>query len=241
MSVSKKEPVPDSVSLEQLSVKNRQAWDELYRETDRPVWGNDPVEVIAECIEKIPGSFGQSSRILDAATGEGRNLSLLLNLSGRMYCCDASFSALAKIPQGVRSQTDAACCDLLRAPFQSDSFDFILAWDIMETLPDPFSFLKELRRILKPGGTLLCNVTGKEELKEGNDVCMIDDDSCWYRGRYYLHYMDSENAAEMFESAGFDICEHTCCRWRESAHVNYREETHTHTSTVFLVSAGLKG
>ena len=45
-------------------------------------------------------------------------------------------------------------CDLLQANIPSNSFDVITMWDVIEHLKNPEETLKEIERILKPGGYL---------------------------------------------------------------------------------------
>ena len=51
--------------------------------------------------------------------------------------------------------SDAVLAEALRIPFADGSFEFVNATDIIEHLPDPFRFLLEVRRVLKPSGGLL--------------------------------------------------------------------------------------
>ena len=43
---------------------------------------------------------------------------------------------------------------LLEANFESDFFDAVSMFDVIEHLPDPKSYIKEIFRILRPGGIL---------------------------------------------------------------------------------------
>jgi SAM-dependent methyltransferase len=57
-----------------------------------------------------------------------------------------------------RLQHVDAYCDLnLSLPFRSDTFDAVLSSDVVEHLTDSALAVREIRRILKPGGVLLLN------------------------------------------------------------------------------------
>jgi SAM-dependent methyltransferase len=44
------------------------------------------------------------------------------------------------------------------AHYPSDYFDAVSLWDVLEHIPDPLGYLQEIKRILKPGGTLALRV-----------------------------------------------------------------------------------
>lgn len=46
----------------------------------------------------------------------------------------------------------------LQLPFQDSVFDSVVCTEVLEHVPDPLLALKEMRRVLKPGGTLLLTV-----------------------------------------------------------------------------------
>jgi SAM-dependent methyltransferase len=56
--------------------------------------------------------------------------------------------------------TDFPSTDVISAnqnlPFQDNVFDAVLSLHVLEHVNDPFQSAKELARVLKPGGTLLC-------------------------------------------------------------------------------------
>lgn len=47
-------------------------------------------------------------------------------------------------------------CDLASIPVNGERFDAVLFNQVMEHLPDPLAVLVELKRVLKPGGTMIC-------------------------------------------------------------------------------------
>ena len=48
--------------------------------------------------------------------------------------------------------------DILEAPFEDESFDCIIAIEVMEHLEDPFTFKKEVKRILQKDGLIVLTV-----------------------------------------------------------------------------------
>lgn len=46
----------------------------------------------------------------------------------------------------------------LELPFQDASLDFVLTQEVLEHVPDPFFAIREITRVLKPGGTCYCQL-----------------------------------------------------------------------------------
>lgn len=60
----------------------------------------------------------------------------------------------------------AICGDVTCLPLASESFDAVLALEILEHLPEPLQALLELRRVLKPGGRLVITTPNGEFIHE---------------------------------------------------------------------------
>ena len=56
--------------------------------------------------------------------------------------------------------------DAMKIPFKSDSFDVVLATELMEHLPSPHTFLMEVKRVLREGGALILSVPFMEPIHE---------------------------------------------------------------------------
>ncbi len=108
-------------------------------------------------------------RILDVGAGTGANLSVLGKLRVRQVVgCDLSMDALrysASAKGTVLARTDAC-----RLPFRDDTFDVLIATDVIEHLDDDAAALHEFVRVLRPGGHLVLTVPAFPALWGPQDV-----------------------------------------------------------------------
>lgn len=91
-------------------------------------------------------------RVVDVGSGVGDALPLLRRRfpDARLVGVDRSRGMLGQVPHDV----PLACMDASRVALASDSFDFALLAFVLFHLPDPDAGLREIRRILRPGGTV---------------------------------------------------------------------------------------
>ncbi|MCP4714075.1 MAG: class I SAM-dependent methyltransferase [Deltaproteobacteria bacterium] len=229
--VRKKAPISDD--------RNRQAWDTLYHRTDTLVWGAEPVPVLTGFLERLTGQCDAGEYILDAGAGEGRNVPLLQqHFQGRIACCDASVAALTKLRNRFNDQTAASACALAQLPFGDGKFRFVLAWDVLTTLPDPEQALQEFFRILRPGGTLLCNLSDRRDGAAGEHMTGCEENGYLYRNNYFFQFPGKDAAAKMLAENGFLVIHTASCSWQEQGHPNYRAGEHMHVSNVFVAVKG---
>jgi len=117
-------------------------------------------EPIAGVIEKL-----SDARVLDAGAGTGRVARALLPLTGpdlRLVCAEPSRGMLRlgrrQAPRAlwVRGRADPL-------PFADGAFDVVVSLELIEFTPRPSETLRELVRVLRPGGNLLVtNRVGRE-------------------------------------------------------------------------------
>ena len=117
-------------------------------------------EPIAGAIEQLSGA-----RVLDAGAGTGRVARALLPLVSsdlQLVCLEPSRKMLALgrqlAPGGtwLRGRVDPL-------PFPEGSFDIVVSLELLEFTPHPDQTLRELVRVLRPGGSLLVtNRVGRE-------------------------------------------------------------------------------
>jgi SAM-dependent methyltransferase len=119
-------------------------------------------------------------------------------------------------------------------PFPDADFDVVVAVDIVETLPIPEPALRELARVLRPGGVLICNIPGPEDEIAGVDMQTLDEGRYLFQGRFFYQFLSEKDAVALLTSCGLRVRSIRVHSWIEPAHPNFREIPHTHTSRVFL-------
>ncbi|MEP6754797.1 MAG: class I SAM-dependent methyltransferase [Chthonomonadales bacterium] len=130
--------------------------------------------------------------ILDIGCGTGA-MSQKLAKFGQVVSAD--FSPLALEFSRKRGLTDLCAADAMRLPIQSQTFDLIIALDILEHLPDDEAALAEFQRILKPGGRVIATVPAYMSLWSGHDVALMHFrryTASGFRERYVKAKLDVE-------------------------------------------------
>ncbi len=103
----------------------------------------------------------------DLACGWGRGSFALRNYEDRIvHCCDHSAYNLGLLEKlaanaGLSEVLRPTRCEIFALPFEADTFDFTLAFDIFELLPEHVfgRVLSELLRCNRVGAPIYCKVT----------------------------------------------------------------------------------
>ncbi len=102
-------------------------------------------------------------RILDAGCGNGRYLRFMLRRADEdamLVGCDLSEGMLRRARTRLKSDRPfLLSADITRLPYRDASFDAVVCGWVLEHLPDPVPGLRELARVLAPGGKLLILTT----------------------------------------------------------------------------------
>lgn len=100
----------------------------------------------------------EGDRVLDAGCGTGRALPPLRAAVGRSGIVVGADLTWAMLEAAVRAGRDREGLLLLAdvgvLPLKSGSFDAVFAAGLIAHLPHPAENLRELRRVVRPGGTL---------------------------------------------------------------------------------------
>ena len=106
---------------------------------------------INDFVRRVAAGIPADTRVLDAGAGECIYRPLF---EGRRYVSTDRGVGDA----GWDYTTLDALADLERVPFRTASFDVVLCTETLEHVARPERVLSELRRVLKPGGTLALSV-----------------------------------------------------------------------------------
>ncbi|MCS7168174.1 MAG: class I SAM-dependent methyltransferase [Gemmatales bacterium] len=101
--------------------------------------------------------------ILDAGTGNGRYLRILLRRADPdavVVGCDLSLGMLRRARKRLKDcPVLLAQADVNRLPYPDECFDAIVFGWVLEHLPNPLQGLRELARVLRPEGKILLMTT----------------------------------------------------------------------------------
>ncbi|MFE4421092.1 class I SAM-dependent methyltransferase [Streptomyces sp. NPDC056817] len=123
----------------------------------------------------------EGDRVLDAGCGTGRALPPLraaVGASGIVVGADLTWAMLEAAVRAGRDQKGLLLlADVGALPLVSGSFDAVFAAGLIAHLPHPSENLRELRRVVRPGGTLaLFHPIGRAALaaRQGRQITSDD-------------------------------------------------------------------
>jgi SAM-dependent methyltransferase len=102
--------------------------------------------------ERLWSSGGKAGRWLDAGCGAGTYVRLLAAHGAEVIGADYSLPSLHKAADRLGDQAVLTASDVRALPFAAASFDGALCFGVMQALADPRPALRELCRVVRPGG-----------------------------------------------------------------------------------------
>lgn len=169
--------------VEQIS---RRAWQQNIDQY-RMIWPD--TEVVRFMGHTVKRGERSGVRVLDLGCGGGRHLACLAREGFEVYGLDYNSVALDQARRAVTGEGQAArlaLADVADPPFADGMFDIVLAWGVLfhTTTDRAETMLRQIRRMLRPGGRLLAN-------------WRVDEDDLRKRGRQIGDgtYLMSERAS----------------------------------------------
>lgn len=133
-----------------------------YFEERKGATGHDECRVREYIISKVPKNVNS---ILDVGCGKGWVAKEFLPKGIKVFSLDISITNPAIINKLHSSKNHfGITADSFNLPFNNESFDCVIASEIIEHVVDPTGFAKELFRVVKKGGSLIITTPYKEKL-----------------------------------------------------------------------------
>jgi ubiquinone/menaquinone biosynthesis C-methylase UbiE len=128
--------------------------------------------------------------MLDCGCGTGHNLRLLA-VHGRPVGVDLASGGLDR---ARATGCPLAKADIVRIPFQSDRFDLVTSFDVLQCVGADTHAVREMARVTKPGGAVVLTVAAFDSLRG-------DHAEAWGEVRRYTR----SSASRLLEQAGLRV------------------------------------
>ena len=164
----------------------------MFRIEQSHWWYTGRRKILTSFVADICGRItDRRPRLLDVGCGTGANL-LMLSQFGDAEGVDISEDALAFCRERGLEKVRLGAGEKL--PYDDGTFDLVTALDVVEHMDDDLAGLREMRRVLRPGGRVLLFVPTFMFLWG------VQDDVSNHRRRYRLAELQ-----RVLEQAGFEI------------------------------------
>jgi SAM-dependent methyltransferase len=130
-------------------------------------------------------------QIIDCGCGTGNNIRLVLEPYGRVVGFDLDQGGVA---MSHASGARVVRADATHAPFASESFDLATSFDVMQCLEPDAAVVRELARLVRPGGAAVVTMAALELLRG-------DHSESWQEVRRYT----PASAKALFVQAGLRV------------------------------------
>ena len=170
-------------------------------------------------------------RCLDLGSGSGIFSSMLSRRGAHVTAIDLTDTAVnltRKTAAFFECAVSPVRCDAECNPFDNEAFDFIFSWGVLHHTHDMNTALKELSRILKPGGRGMmmvyhrCSVVyyvhglywllAKGKIFRGHSLRSVQD---FYTDGFYHRYMTPKELGSMLEKSGLRVHQFTVTQYEK--------------------------
>jgi 2-polyprenyl-3-methyl-5-hydroxy-6-metoxy-1,4-benzoquinol methylase len=151
----------------------------------------------------------QSNEVIELGCGDGNTLAWLKELgyarhtTGMELCAEPAAQARKKIDRVIEGDLQSALPQL-----EKESFDMVLCLDVLEHLNDPWTTVKQLYSLLRPGGSIVISVPN---IRHYSVLLPLLWHGTWryqdagIMDKSHLRFFSRESAQEMLTQNGFNI------------------------------------
>lgn len=107
--------------------------------------------------EAVARMIRPDDRVLECACGTGAISVAIAQVCARLVATDYSEGMLSQARKKLATHSNVTVeqADITALSYAADSFDVAVAGNVIHLLPEPGDALKELKRVVRPGGTII--------------------------------------------------------------------------------------
>jgi SAM-dependent methyltransferase len=144
-------------------------YERMYSLENTYWWFQGRKEIVLQLLDRYTRLGKDHLSVLDVGCGTGLMLDALRRHARPV---GVDFSDLAMKYCAQRGIERLVCARVEALPFGDGSFDLLLALDLLEHLDDDAALMREMWRLLRPGGYLLISVPAYEFLWSNHDEAL---------------------------------------------------------------------
>lgn len=144
----------------------------------------------------------RGARVLEAGPGEGYGAAMIASVAEVVVGVDYDRSATEHI-RDVYPAVGITRGNLVTLPLADSCIDVIVNLQVIEHLWDQLGFLRECRRVLKPGGRLIISTPNRLTFSPGRDTPL---------NPFHTRELAPDELTELLAEAGFEVTESTGVR-----------------------------
>ncbi len=150
-------------------------------------------------------TFGDDADVLEVGCGDGsmwREYSAGIPSGWRLTLTDLSPGMVEAARGSLGQRATYAVADVQELPFEDASFDAAIANHVLFHVPDRRRALRELSRVLRPGGVLVGTMIGRDHFRELRGMLGGRESVIWSKSR---ERFGLETAREQLERVFADV------------------------------------
>ncbi len=149
-------------------------------------------------LKTIQQYLPQKGKILDVGCAAGFFLKVASDAGWDAHGIEPNkgLAEFGRTRYGVNIVTE----NFLSIHLPSNSFDAVTLWDVIEHVPDPRAYMREVLRILKPGGYFFVNIPDF-----GSIFAKLSGKKWWFLSPVHIYYFNRITLKKMLAIEGFTV------------------------------------